>query len=156
MHKFYILSITIMFSNLFCDAFLNRALNDFVITVFYNLWITRNSRNMLLSVAKDVYLNNGSKTTHYTSQLFYSPSIILFFWNSPNKASGLLFIFVCVRMGHAYFFNNVIRILGPSTVFFSCRMPEKSTRKAGLEVCGWPLRPNPEMKSTFKLKLTST
>ena len=29
----------------------------------------------------------------------------------------------------------------PSTLFFSCRTPEKSTRKAGFEVCGWSLRP---------------
>ena len=56
----------LMFSNLFCDAFVNKALNDFVITVFHNSRITRNSRSTLLSVAKDVYLNNSPKTTHYT------------------------------------------------------------------------------------------
>ena len=26
-------------------------------------------------------------------------------------------------------------------LFFGCRMPEKSTRKAGFEVCGWSLCP---------------
>ena len=29
----------------------------------------------------------------------------------------------------------------PSTLFFGCRTPEKSTRKAGFEVCGRSLRP---------------
>jgi len=33
--------------------------------VFNNSWITLNSWNTLLSVAKDAYLNNHSKSTHY-------------------------------------------------------------------------------------------
>ena len=48
-------------------------------------------------------------------------------------------------MGHAHFLNGEIHIswvpMKPSTVFFSCTKPAKSTRKAGLEVCGWPLQP---------------
>ena len=112
---------------------------------------------MLVSVAKDAYLSNHSKTTHYAQN--YLP-IVLFFQNFLNKASRLLFIFIRVSMGHTHFSNNKIHIswvpVKPSTVFFSCRMPENSTRKAGLKVCGWLLCPvfNLEKKPTFELKLT--
>jgi len=48
-------------------------------------------------------------------------------------------------MGHAHFTNDEIHIpcrpMRPSTLFFGCKTPEKSTRKAGFEVCGWSLRP---------------
>jgi len=106
---------------------------------------------MLLSVAKDANLNNRSKTTHYaqnypahyahtvSSQLFYSLPFVLFFQNSPNKVSRLLFILVRVSTGHAHFSNDEIHIswvpMRHSTVFFSCRAPENLTRKAGFEVC---------------------
>ena len=36
---------------------------------------------------------------------------------------------------------NSLDAMRPSTLFFSCIMPEKSTRKAGLEVCRWSLHP---------------
>ena len=53
------------------------------------------------------------------------------------------FHFFRISTGHAHFLNGEICIswvpMKPSTVFFSCTAPEKSTRKAGLEVCGWPL-----------------
>ena len=53
-------------------------------------------------------------------------------------------------MGHVHFLNDKICIswvpMKPSTVFFSCRTPEKSTKKAGLEVCGSPVL-NPEKKT---------
>ena len=155
-HVFYIPCITILFSNLFCNAFINRVLNS----VFNNPRITWNSRNTLLSVAKDVYLNNRSKTTYYTQKYLLNCFIVCLLYNSPNKASGLLFIFVRVSTDHARFSNDEIRIswvpMRPSTVFFSCRMPEKLTRKAGLEVCGWPLRSvfNLEKKTTFEQKFT--
>jgi len=60
-------------------------------------------------------------------------------------------------MGHVHFSNSEIHIfwvpMRPGTVFFSCRMPEKLTRKAGLKVCGWSLCPvfNLEKKPTLKL-----
>ena len=62
---------------------------------------------MLLSVAKDAYLNNCSKTTHYAHNYLLNCSI-LFFLNSSSKASGLLFIFVHVSTGHAHFPNDEI------------------------------------------------
>ena len=89
----------------------------------------------------------------------YCRSLIVLFQISPNKASGLLFIFFRLSKGHVHYLNNEIRIswvpMRPSTVFFSCKMPEKLTRKAGLEVCGWSLCPifNPEKKPTFEQKL---
>ena len=110
---------------------------------------------MLLSV------ENNTLRTELSSQLFYSLSIALFFQNSPNKASGLLFIFVHASAGHTHLLNNEIGISWvpkrPSTVFVSCKTPERLTRKAGPEVCGWQLHPvlNPDKKPTFKLKLTS-
>jgi len=81
---------------------------------------------MLLSVAKDVYLDNRSKTTHYAQNCLLNCFIVCllyyFFQNSPNKASGLLFIFVRVSMGHAHFSNDEMHIswvpMRPSTVFF--------------------------------------
>ena len=44
----------------------------------------------------------------------------------------------------------------PRAVFFSCKMPEKLTRKVNPEVCGWLLRPifNPEKKPIFKQEFT--
>jgi len=69
-----------------------------------------------------------------SSQLFYSPSRVLFLENSHNKACGLLFIFVRVTMGNAHFQNNQIHIswepTRPATVFFSYETTEGSTRKA--------------------------
>ena len=62
-------------------------------------------------------------------------SIALFFKNSSSKASGCSsFLFA-----YAYLPNDQLCILWmpmrPSMVFFSHRLPEKLTRKAGLEVC---------------------
>ena len=67
MHKFYILFIVLMFSNLFCDVFNIQSSEWFcnwANNVFSNWWITLNSWNTLLSVAKNAFLNNCSKTTH--------------------------------------------------------------------------------------------
>ena len=79
---------------------------------------------MLSSVAKDVYLSSGSKTTHYAQNYLlnsYNLSIALFF-RSFNKASGLLFIFVHVSTGSRPLSNDEIRVswvpMRPSTVFF--------------------------------------
>jgi len=50
-------------------------------------------------------------------------------------------LFVRISTGHAHFRNDEMHIprmpMRPSTLYFSCRMPEKLTRKAGLEVRGW-------------------
>ena len=77
-------------------------------------------------------------STELSSQLFYSLSLALFSKNSPSKASSLLFIFARISTGHAHFLNDEIRIsrvpMRYSTVFLSCKMPEKSTRKVGLKV----------------------
>ena len=110
---------------------------------------------MLSSVAKDMYLKNHSKATHYPQNYLLNFFIVLLFENSPNKASGLPFIFVRMSTGHAHFVIDEICIswvpMEPSMVFFTCRIPEKSAKKSGLEVCGWPLRPilNPEKKPTL-------
>ena len=85
----------IMFSNLFCNAFIIRILNNFVIKlIFNNLLITWNSRNTLLTVAKDAYLINHSKTIHYTLNyllncclLYYSFKIL------PTKPQGCFSFF---------------------------------------------------------------
>ena len=42
--------------------------------------------------------------------LLLTLAIVLFFENSPNKASGLLFIFIHVSIGYAHFTNNEIHI----------------------------------------------
>jgi len=56
----------------------------------------------------------ASKTTHYPQKylhyFMYSLSIILFFENSSRKASGLLFIFICVSTNHAHFWRDEICI----------------------------------------------
>ena len=105
----------------YCFKFVLQCFNKQTNTVFNNSWITRNSQNTLLSVAKDAYSNNRSKSTLHTelsSQLFYSLSLVLFFRNSSNKASSLLFIFAYVSTGHTHFSNVPMR---SSTVFLSCR-----------------------------------
>ena len=79
--------------------------------------ITRISRNTLSSVAKDAYLNYYSKTTHYAQEYLLNCFIVFL---------------LC------YSFKKPMR---PSALFFSCRMPENLTRKAGFKVCGWLLHP---------------
>ena len=91
---------------------------------------------MLLSVAKDVYLSNFSKTIYNTLhteiRIFLTVlylSIIIFFENSFSNAPGLLFIFVCISTGHAHFPNNEICIpwipMRLSMIVFGCRILEK-------------------------------
>ena len=57
-------------------------------------------------------------------------------------------------MGNAHFPNDKIRILSmpmrPSTLFFCCGTPEKSTGKADVEVCGWSLCLFLDREVTFK------
>jgi len=92
-------------------------------------------RNMLLSVAKDAYLNNCSKTTHYAQSYLLNCIIV----DPSSKASGLLFVFIRVSTGHAHFPTDEIRSpwipMRPSRLFFGCRMPERLTGKAGLDGC---------------------
>ena len=79
----------------------------------------------------------------------YDLSIVLIFRNPSNKASGLLFIFIRVSTDHTHFSNDEICI---SWVLFSCKTPEKSTRKAGLEVCGWLLCFQPGNETQLQAK----
>ena len=136
MHKYYMCWI------LPFDAFRFRVLNNLINNLFHNSWITWISWNMLSSVAKDAYLINCSKTTHY-AQNYLLDCFIVFL--SCYSSSGLLFIFICVSMAYAHFPNDKIRTpwmpMRPSILFFSCRMPDKLTRKAGFEICGRLLRP---------------
>ena len=64
--------------------------------------------------------------------IFYCLYIILFFENSSNKVSSLLFIFVCQITGHSHFANNDIRFScepdRPTLGFFNFMMSEKSTK----------------------------
>ena len=63
--------------------------------------------------------------------------------------------------GYANFLNNKISICcepdRPNSVFFSCKMPKKSTLKARLKVCGKSLHLlfGLEKKPTFQPKFTS-
>ena len=54
-----------------------------------------------------------------------------------SKASRLFFIFVHVSAGHTHIPNDEIHIpwmpMRPNTLFFGCRMPEKTTRNVGLK-----------------------
>ena len=76
--------------------------------------------------------------------------MVLFFENSSNKASGLLFIFIHVSMGHAHFSTDEICIScepdRPIWVFFSCETAVNTARKAYFEFYWVPLRMvfNPE------------
>ena len=76
----------------------------------------------VVNVLKEAYSTITPKQ-HITSLPSY-----LFFENSSSKASGLLFIFVHVRAGHAYFPNDEIRIpcmsIRHGMLFSICRMPE--------------------------------
>jgi len=82
-------------------------------------------------------LSNNTIRSEASSQLFYSLSILLFFENSSSKASGLLFIFVCVSTGYAHFSNDEICIScepdRPTSVFFSCETAVNMVRKSGLK-----------------------
>ena len=67
----------------------------------------------------------------------------LFHENSANKASGLLFIFVCISTDHTHLQNNEIRVSWEPTrnaMVFTCETTENTTRKAGFVslylVCG--------------------
>ena len=63
-------------------------------------------------------------------------STVLFSTNFLNKASGLLLLLVCVSTGHAHFLDDKIHEpMRPTTVFFSCSMPEKCSGKATHKVC---------------------
>ena len=106
-------------------------------------------------------LQNNTLHAELCSLMFYSLSIVLFLYNYSSKASGLLFILVHVSTSHAHFPNNEIRIpwmpMRSSMLFFGCKMSEKSTKKAGLEVCGRSLRPVTYLlgkKHTFEADLT--
>ena len=101
---------------------------------------------MLLGVAKDAYLNYCSKTTHYRTIFltvlwsFYRVILLKFFQQSLWAALH----FRSRKYRSRHFTNEEIRIpwrsMRPS-MLFGCRTPEKSTRKAGFEVCGWSLHP---------------
>jgi len=67
----------------FYIATVYRVLNNFVIKLLiHNPQITWNSRNTLLSFAKDACLSNYSMTLNC-----FSLSIVIFFENSSSKAS---------------------------------------------------------------------
>ena len=84
---------------------------------------------MLLSIAKDGCLDNGSKMAHYTQKSLLSHYSWKFL---PAKPPGSSSFFIHVSTGHAYFSNDEIPIswvpMRPSTVFFSCRTPKKLAR----------------------------
>ena len=140
--------------------FVFKALNDFVIKLI--LYFIICELLGIPEIRKDAYLNNHSKTTHYTQNYLLNCFIVCLLYYSfeilPTKPQGCFsFSFAQVR-GHSHFSNEICISWVPvrsSMVFFSCRIPEKLTRKAGLRVCGWSLRPifNPEKKLTFELKL---
>ena len=91
---------------------------------------------MLLSVTKDMYFNNTSKTTELTQKYpLNSFIVLLFFRNSPNKALGMLFIFICIKMGHAHFSSNKMHFLSVYEAYCDVFLPEKSTKKSGIKVC---------------------
>ena len=76
----YVRCIIIFFWNLFWYVVMHKVLSGCVIYLRYYLQITWNSRNMLLSVAKDAYLDNCFKQhiTHWNIFFtVYSLSIIL-------------------------------------------------------------------------------
>ena len=81
--------------------------------VFCNSWIPWNFQNTLLSVAKDVHLNNHSKTTRYAQNYLLNCFIVCVLYYSfkilPAKPHGL-FIFVRVSMSHTHFLNDKICI----------------------------------------------
>ena len=64
--------------------------------------------------------------------------LYFFLENSCNKASGLLFVFVCVSTSNTYFQRNEIHIFWeltrPAMLFFSCETTENTSRKAGFEI----------------------
>ena len=75
---------------------------------------------MLLSIVKGCVfkqlLYNNTLRTELSSQLFIVYCII-----SPNKASGLLFIFIHISTGHAHFLNDIrnTHLLGAFKVQYS-------------------------------------
>ena len=94
-----------------CIVFTYRVFNDFVINVFNNFWITSKIPSQVLLGMR--ILNKCTKQQIMHRNIFlavYSLSILLFFENSSNKASGLLFIFVHVCTDHAHFSNDKICI----------------------------------------------
>ena len=136
-----------MFSN-FCNVFINRVLNNFVIKLIDLLHlIIRELLGIpeiatLSSVAKDTYLNNRSKTTHCTQNYLLNCFIVCLLYNyfeilPTFKASGLLFIFVHVSMGHAYFSNDEICISGclwgPVRFFSAVECLKSPLRKLALK-----------------------
>jgi len=104
-------------------------------------------------------LQNNTLRTGVSYKLFHSLSTLLFFENSSSKASGLLFIFVHVSMGHAHFSNDEIHIScepdRPNWVFLSHEKVVNTVRKAWFKVCGESLRPvfNPAKKPAFEQSL---
>ena len=82
---------------------------------------------MLLSANKDYYFEQTTLNNKLHTEMFFKGFFILsraiFFENSHSKVSRLLFILVCVSMGHDHFQNNEMCIswehTRPTTVFFS-------------------------------------
>ena len=122
-------------------------------------FIIRELLGILKSVAKDAHLNNHSKTTNYTQNHFLNCIVVCLLYYSFKFSQQslmaaldfrLLKYWLCplFKWQDAYFLGAV----RPNMVFFSCRMPEKLTRKAGVKVYRWSLCSifHSEKKPTFE------
>ena len=89
-----------------------------------------------------LYLNNCSKTTHCTQKYLLDCFIVFLSYSFKILPAKHPFAQVWVTSTFQttrYVFPGCLWDLR-SMVFFSCIMPEKSTSKAGLEVCEWLLQ----------------
>jgi len=100
-----------------------------------------------LSVAKDVYLNDCSKTTHYTQKYLLNCFIVFLSCYSFKffQQSLQTVLHFCLHKYGSHLLSKWRDMYSQdiheaySMLFFDCRTPEKVTRKAGLKVCGWSL-----------------
>ena len=135
------------------------------INTISNLWITWNSWNMLLSVAKNAYfkqlLYNTLRMKYLLLKLFYSHYFLKYFQQWPRAT-----LYFCSSEYRSRPFFKRREMSGhisckpdrPTLVFFNCEMALNTARNAWFKVCGELLRPvfNVEKKPTFGQKLTCT
>ena len=130
------------------------------INTISNLWITWNSWNTLLRVAKNAYFKQLLYNTLHMKYLllkFFIVFLLHYFLKYFQQRPRATLYFCSCEYGSCHFSNEEMsghiscKPDRPTLVFFNCDMALNTVRNAWFKVCGESLRPvfNPEKKPTF-------